>query len=120
MGRDHRKLRVFSLADELVVEVYRITRDFPTTERFGLTAQIRRAAVSAACNIVEGSARRTGREYVHFLNISTGSAAEAQYLVDVAARLGWVSQAEARAADLKYRELLRGLQNLIASLDPVV
>ena len=117
MARDHRKLRVFDQADSLLIAVYRATADFPLEGRYILQAQIRRAAISAATNIVEGCARRTTREYLQFLNVANGSTAEAAYLIDVARRLGFVS--DPVQADLvnRYADLTKGLQKLIASLE---
>jgi len=109
MSRDHRKLRVFTLADELVLEVYRITRGFPAEERYGLQAQLRRSTLSAAVNIVEGCARRTTREYASFINVATGSAAETWYLVDVSIRLGFLTAKE-------HRGTLDRLDDLVAQL----
>lgn len=103
MARDHRKLRVFQIADSLIIDIYRETKGFPAEERYGLQAQIRRAVVSAATNIVEGSARKTDREYCNFINIATGSASETRYLVDLAARLGLISQRVAQALDPRCR-----------------
>ncbi len=117
MSRDHRKLRVFRRADALVLAVYQATKRFPSEERFGLQAQIRRSAVSAAANIVEGSARRTLAEYVSFLNIAAGSAAEARYLIDLASRLEYILDDEAAVLEGGYRELSAGLCALIATLD---
>ncbi len=102
----------------MVLAVYQATKRFPSEERFGLQAQIRRSAVSAAANIVEGSARRTLAEYVNFLNIATGSAAEARYLIDLASRLGFLSHDEAVVLEQGYRELSAGLCALLATLVP--
>jgi four helix bundle protein len=104
------------MADNLVLEVYRATAAFPTEERFVPVAQIRRAALSAAANIVEGCARRSEREYLHLLNVATGSAAEAEYLLSVAARLDLVSGELHTRLGSQFSELMRGLQKLISSL----
>jgi four helix bundle protein len=117
VSRDHRKLNVFTLADELVVQVYAETTTLPANERYGLCSQVRRAAVSVATNIVEGCARRTTRDYLHFINIATGSAAETLYLLDLSARLGFLRLEVYKDSDPKYNRLLRGLQKLTASLE---
>ena len=116
MARDHRKLKVFELADVLVLDVYRSSQGFPAAERYGLQAQIRRAAVSAVANIVEGSARLSTREYVNFLNIASGSATEACYLLSLAGRLELVGEADASRLSGGYSELSRGLRAMIQAL----
>lgn len=116
MSRDYHRLRVFTMADELVIQIYHETRSFPQAERFGLQAQIRRAAVSVACNIVEGSARRTLPDYVSFLYVALGSASEARYLTDLAGRLGLLGRTEAQALTDRYGNLVRALQGLIEGL----
>jgi len=116
MSRDHRRLDVFTQADVPVLDVYRVSNDFPPHERYGLQSQLRRASVSTACNIVEGSARRTTREYVHFLNVATGSAAEAEYLTTVAARLGLLPVGKADDLIRAYAKLSAGLRALLRSL----
>src|SRR5512145_2784325 len=93
MARDHRRLRAFNEAHQLILAIYKETQSFPRDEWFGMRAQIRRAAVSIASNLVEGSARRGGREYVHFVNVSRGSAAEVVYLITLASELGYLSAA---------------------------
>jgi four helix bundle protein len=92
MSRDQRKLDAFQLADALVIQVYRGTTDFPSTETYGLLAQLRRAAVSVPTNIVEGCARSSEGDYLRFLDISFASARELLYLIDLSTRLGYLDE----------------------------
>ena len=117
VSRDHRKLHVFQLADSLLLGVYRATTGFPTEERYGLRMQLRRSALSIASNIVEGSARRTTREYVNFLNQANGSAAETRYLLSVANRLELLSDQHFAPLEEQYSEVQRGLQAMINTLE---
>jgi four helix bundle protein len=108
MSRDYRKFSVFLLADRLVLETYRVTAGLPNSERYGLQAQMRRAAISVAANIVEGSARQSAREWLNFINIAAGSATEAQYLASVVGRLGFVAEREAKSLEQSYSDLAAG------------
>lgn len=108
---------MFRLADELVPHVYRSTAAFPAEERYGLQAQVRRASVSTAANIVEGCARRTTRDYLHFLTIALGSASETRYLLQLTSRLGFLPEDHLAHLDTGYRELVCSLQNLIQALE---
>jgi four helix bundle protein len=117
MGRDYRRLRVFEMADSLVLEIYRMTRAFPSDERRGLQAQLRRATVSIACNIVEGSARTTMRDYVRFLNMAFASACEARYLLTLAARLDYLRSTDFQALDRRAEHLIRALYQFSAAVE---
>ena len=117
MSRDHRKLNVFQQADSLIIRVYAETASFPTEERFGLCAQVRRSAVSVATNIVEGCARRSTGEYLHFMNVATGSAAETLYLIDLSQRLGFFRSNGHEALLAEYTRVVQGLKKLVNSLD---
>ncbi len=116
MSRDHRRLEVFQDADVLVLSIYRVSKTFPVEERFGLQSQLRRAAVSIACDIVEGSARQSTAEYCHFLNVAAGSAAEARYLAGLSARLGLLRQTTSAALEDRFATLSARLEALIRAL----
>ena len=90
MGRDYRKIEAYQLANELAVEIYKITRDFPKHERFGIVSQMRRASVSIAANIAEGATRKSKKEYLRFLYIAKGSMAELECFINLSYRLGFL------------------------------
>lgn len=95
MGKDYRKLTAWQNCDAFALAIYRATRGFPKDELYALTSQLRRAALSAPTNIVEGCARRTQKDYLVFLNRAEASLEEAGYLLDFAARLGYLNTAQA-------------------------
>lgn len=82
---------------DLVVDIYRATEAFPNTERFGLTQQVRRSAVSVPSNIAEGAFRNTDKEFNHFLGVANGSAAEVYTQLELARRLKYLQQEEAES-----------------------
>lgn len=114
--RDHRKLRAFELADQLALVVYQTTKNFPKEEIFGMTSQIRRAAVSVPSNIVEGCARKSNADFLRFLDIAFGSGREIEYQLSLATRLGYVNRDESQQLDKIVNELMRVLSGLIKSI----
>jgi four helix bundle protein len=114
--RDHRKLRAFELADDLVVNVYRNTAHFPREEMFGLTSQLRRAAVSVPSNIVEGCARSSEAEYLRFLDIAYGSAKEVEYQIGLSHRLGFLGEPAHNELASRASETAKVLNGLIKAL----
>jgi four helix bundle protein len=92
--RAHRSLKAWQQAMELVTSIYAATASFPAVEKFGLTSQLQRAAVSVPANIAEGFARNGTKELLHFLSIAAGSLSELDTLTELAARLGYLNNAE--------------------------
>jgi four helix bundle protein len=84
------KLQVWDKAVDLGIEVYKMTRNFPMEEKFGLTSQMRRCSVSIASNIAEGAGRNSNGEFVHFLGIADGSANELETQDVIARRLNYL------------------------------
>lgn len=95
MGKaGYKNLIVWQKADQLVYYVYLKTKDFPQEEKYSLTSQLRRAALSIPINIVEGYARYSKKELKHFLNIALGSLAETEYLLELSNRLGYFKEGD--------------------------
>lgn len=113
--RDHRKLEIFRLSDELAVDIYRETSQFPSSERYGLRTQLRRSAVSIPVNIVEGCGRRSDVEFDRFLDISLGSARELVYLVDLSHRLGFLPDTTARELARKSNHVCSSIVRFVYS-----
>ena len=114
--RDHTKLRAFELADEVALLVYKVTAGFPKEEVYGLTSQMRRAAVSVPSNIVEGCARVSQADYLRFLNIAFGSLRELHYQLSLSERLGFFDTQEKPLVNEKIIEAEKVLNGLIKSL----
>ena len=114
--RAHHDLQVWQLGMQLVKDVYAITHGFPDAERFGLSSQMRRAAVSIPSNIAEGAARQGDPEFLRFLFIARGSLCELETQVMIAHDLGFFAANEAimdRINELfaRLNALIRSIQN---------
>ena len=111
---DHKELEVWKRSMELVEAIYSFSSEFPKEEIYGLTSQIRRAAVSIPSNIAEGAARKGNKEYLYFINLALGSLSEmeTQYILSI--RLG-LSSESSNISDLivTVRKLLLGTRNYI-------
>jgi len=114
--RDHTKLKAFHAADELARLVYQATRPFPKEEQYGLTSQMRRAAVSVASNIVEGCARNSEADYLRFLDMAFGSLRELTYQTSLSHRLGYLDNGAHEPLDNQCTVTSKLLAALIRSL----
>jgi four helix bundle protein len=111
---DYRDLVVWQKGIELAKVVYSLTQKFPPAEKFGLTSQMRRAAVSIPSNIAEGNARQSRRDYVHYLIVARGSLAELDTQLVIARELKMISDTDPLRAQIQ--EMARTLQSLIRRL----
>jgi four helix bundle protein len=112
----YRDLKVWQLSMDVVEQVYHLTKKFPKEEFYGLTNQLRRAAVSIPSNIAEGHARDSTKEFLHHISISFGSLSELETQLILSQRLRYIEQAELQTIILNTEEIgrvLRGLQRAL-------
>jgi four helix bundle protein len=104
--KPHRNLVAWQQGMDLVIEIYKLTRDFPDRELYGLTSQLRRAALSVPSNIAEGAADRTHSQFSHFLSNALGSLNEIDTQLELSFRLGYISEDEYRHINTLVDECL--------------
>ena len=108
--KNHKDLEVWKKSMDLVSNIYKITESFPNKELYGLTNQIRRAAVSIPSNIAEGAARNSKKEFIQFLYIALGSLSELETQIIIANRLEYLNNLDTLLEDLKFiQKLINGL-----------
>jgi four helix bundle protein len=117
--RPHEKLAAWSKAVDFVVAIYKATESFPKEEKFGLTPQIRRAAVSIPANIAEGAGRKSSKEFAHFLSNAQGSASEVETELLIARRLGFMEEGNYSKLHASLDEIGRMITGLTQHLDRV-
>lgn len=111
-----KELKVWHKGMEIVKELYALVKDFPVEEKYGLTSQMKRAAISIPSNIAEGAGRRSPAEFRHFLNISNGSSYELDTQLLLAQKLGFVTEKEINQLLQQIEELQKMNYALINKL----
>ena len=117
MLRNYKELKVWQKSYRLCLEIYKITKRFPKEERYGLTSQIRRSAVSVPSNIAEGYGRKTTPEYIRFLYIAYGSNCEMETQILLSGDLGYIETDKLEILQVGIGEVERMLKALINSLE---
>lgn len=112
----HKELKVWKKGIELVKVIYDITNDFPKTEQFGLTSQIRRCSVSIPSNIAEGCGRHSDKELIHFLYITLGSASELETQIIISQELGFLEKEKSENIQVLILEIIKMTSSLIKSI----
>ena len=115
--RSYRDLNVWKASMELVCDIYEVTRNFPDSERYGLTSQMRRSAVSVPSNIAEGWSRNSARSFISYLNIATGSMSELLTQLEIANRIHYISQEKMTACEVKGIQISKMLYMLIKKIE---
>ena len=116
MAKPHHKLEAWKRSISFVTEVYKITKEYPADEKFGLVSQMRRAAVSIPSNISEGAARNSSKEFINFLGIAQGSAAELETQMVISQNLGYLNSKQSEGLLQELDEISRMIVGLQRSL----
>ena len=116
MSGNFKSLKAWQLAEDLVCAVSQATSAFPAEERYGLTQQMRRAAVSVVANIAEGATRTSEREYAQFLSIAKGSLAELECFFHVSKRLGFLDASTHQQLMTLHQDAARTLHGLLRTI----
>lgn len=114
--QSYREMKVWQKSMDLVVEVYRLEKLLPASEKYGLSDQMRRCSVSIPSNIAEGFGRKANKEYIRFLNIARGSKFELETQLDICVRLGFLSANEVQYAFSLCTEIGKMLNSLVSKL----
>ena len=117
MITSYKELRVWQKAVNLVQEVYQVTQSFPKEEMYGLTSQMRRAAVSIPSNIAEGWGRNSTKEYIRFLAIARGSLMELETQLIISEKLNYLHSQTLSTLSQEIQKISRMLSGLIGSLE---
>ena len=117
MLKNYKELKVWQQSYALCLEVYRLTKEFPKEELYGLTSQARRSAVSIPSNIAEGYGRRTKPDYIRSLYIAYGSVCELETQILLSGDLGYIQAKDKDMLEQKVREVERMLKGLISALE---
>ncbi len=116
-GHGHKNLDVWKKSMDFVFNLYQYTKSFPKEELYGLTSQMRRAAVSIPSNLAEGHAKRTTKEFMRFTNIAYGSAAELETQIMIAGKLGYAPEHETSCLLNDLSEIAKMMNGLLTGLE---
>jgi four helix bundle protein len=111
-----RDLKVWEKAHKLVLEIYKITKNFPNEEKFGLVSQLRRSASSIPTNLAEGFKRKSKKDFAHFVNVAEGSLEETKYTLFLSCELGYLGKSKLDELSKMYDEVGRMLTGLYKKL----
>ncbi len=114
--KDYKKLIVWQKSHINALMIYNLTKNFPKEERFGITSQLRRAALSVPTNIVEGCGKFTQKDFANYLQTAFGSAQETEYLSFFSSELGYLKESEFQQADNQLNEVKAMLISLLSKV----